>query len=59
LSLGMHTGISSASCHNPASLPAKSPYSLLKLILNGRQANLPLKAVISGAVIFYKQNKLT
>jgi len=40
-------------------LPAKSPYSLLKLTLNGRQANLPLKTMILGAVIFYEQNKLT
>jgi hypothetical protein len=55
----MHTSISSASCHNPAALPAKSLYSLLKLILNGRQANLPLKTMILGAVILDKQNKLT
>jgi hypothetical protein len=55
----MHTGISSASCYNPAALPAKSPYGLLKLTLNGRQANLPLKAIVLGTVIFDEQNKLT
>jgi hypothetical protein len=55
----MHTGISSTSCHNPAALPAQSPYGLLKLTLNGRQTSLPLKATVLGTVILDEQKELT
>jgi hypothetical protein len=48
----MHTGVSSTGCRDPAALHAQSPYGLLKLTLNGRQAKLPLKAIVLGTVIF-------
>ena len=59
LSLGMHTGIGSTSCHDPAAWHSQSPYGLLKLALNGRQAKLPLKAIVLGTVILDEQDELT
>jgi hypothetical protein len=54
----MHPGISAAGTHHPPFFSGQFMDSRFQLSLNGKNAVLPLKAMVPAAIVFYDQSYL-